>query len=174
LAGELIDEQTPCDPQREGGRACLEAERALQDSHFARKSIVLRLAGIYGPGRIPHQALITVGQPLPIAADAWLNLIHVDDAARIVVDLDEHALTPLLVNVSDGHPVRRADFYVELARLLQLPEPTFSSPTVGSSAADRARSDKRINNAKLLAQLRFSFNYPTYREGLADAVATGP
>jgi nucleoside-diphosphate-sugar epimerase len=169
-SGELVDEQSPCDPQREGGKACLEAERALQSSRYAQQSIILRLAGIYGPGRIPHQAMIAAGQPLNVAADAWLNLIHVEDAARLVVQLDQLGRTPLTLNVSDGRPVRRSDFYDELARLLHAPAPTFAAPTPGSPAAERARSDKRISNAALLAQLRFSFNYPTYREGLRDAL----
>jgi nucleoside-diphosphate-sugar epimerase len=165
-AGELIDEQAPCDPQREGGRACLEAEKALQASRLAAGSLILRLAGIYGPDRIPHQALIAAGEPLPVAADARLNLIHVEDAARIVVELEKKVSPPRTFNVADGHPIRRAEFYRELARLLGAPEPKFAPPIAGTSTAERATSDKRISNAALLAQLRFSFNYPTFREGL--------
>src|SRR5262249_9677639 len=50
--GEWVDEDTPSNPLREGGRASLAAEQALAESPFAARSIVLRLAGIYGPGRI--------------------------------------------------------------------------------------------------------------------------
>ena len=51
--GEWVDEDTPPDPQRDGGRASLAAEQVLAASPFASRGVVLRLAGIYGPGRIP-------------------------------------------------------------------------------------------------------------------------
>ena len=51
--GEWVDEETPPDPQREGGRASLAAEQALAASPLGSRSVILRLAGIYGPGRVP-------------------------------------------------------------------------------------------------------------------------
>jgi len=171
--GELIDEQSPCDPQREGGKACLEAERVLESSRFARQRIILRLAGIYGPGRIPHQGLIAEGQALPVAAEAWLNLIHVQDAARIIVELERKAAPPKTFNVSDGYPTRRADFYRELARMLGAAEPRFAAPSPGSPTGERARSDKRIDSAALMAEMKLSLSYPTFREGLRASVARG-
>src|SRR5437870_9959304 len=51
-AGDEVDELSPCEPTREGGKASLAAEQLLQASRFASKAIILRLAGLYGPGRI--------------------------------------------------------------------------------------------------------------------------
>ena len=53
--GDWIDEETPTDPQRDGGRASLAAEQALAAHPLGKNCVILRLAGIYGPGRIPFR-----------------------------------------------------------------------------------------------------------------------
>jgi len=84
-AGEWVDEESVCEPVREGGRACLSGERLLFAHARGRDAIVLRLAGLYGPGRVPRSADVTAGRPIAGSPDAYLNLIHVEDAARAVV-----------------------------------------------------------------------------------------
>src|SRR5262245_20976325 len=60
--GEWVDEVTPPDPRREGGRASLQAELALAASLIGKQSVILRLAGIYGPGRIPFLKELKMGE----------------------------------------------------------------------------------------------------------------
>jgi nucleoside-diphosphate-sugar epimerase len=171
--GELVDEFTPPDPQRDGGRASLAAERVLADHPLRRRSAVLRLAGIYGPGRVPHLDKLRAGEPLPVPADGWLNLIHVDDAARIVVAVDAWLArqppveAPHLFCVSDGCPVLRRNYYAEAARVLGTPPPRFVAPPADSPTAARAAVSRRVSNRKLRELLPFSLQYPSYREGLA-------
>jgi nucleoside-diphosphate-sugar epimerase len=165
-AGEWVDEHTPCRPQREGGRACLAAEQALAAHPLGARGVVLRLAGIYGPGRIPRKELLLAGEPIPSPAEGYLNLIHVDDAAAVVLAA-ERAPTPRVYVVSDGHPPRRRDYYMELARLAEAPPPRFSAPPSDAPAAQRAGADKRACNARLLRELDVRLAYPTFREGLA-------
>ena len=52
--GEWVDEESACEPLRESGCVCLEAEQLLRKHRLGQRSIILRLAGIYGPGRIPR------------------------------------------------------------------------------------------------------------------------
>lgn len=172
--GEWVDEQTPCQPLREGGKASLAAEEALRGSALAAKGVILRLAGIYGPGRIPRAKDLQAGEPIPAPSDGWLNLIHVEDAAEIVLLAAQRATPPATYVVSDGNPVLRADYYRELARLLAAPPPRFVSPAADSPAAQRAGSDKRINPARLFAELKPQLRYPSYREGLAAIVRQSP
>ncbi|MFO0898104.1 MAG: NAD-dependent epimerase/dehydratase family protein [Pirellulales bacterium] len=167
--GGWVDEETPCHPDREGGQACLAAEQTLAASSLGPRSIILRLAGIYGPGRIPRAADLLAGKPLAAHPDTHLNLIHVDDAARIVL-LAEQAAAPRTYVVSDGHPVLRRDYFAELARLLSAPAPTFISPPA-DGPPQRGASDRKANNARLLRELKPEFAYPSYREGLAAIVA---
>ncbi len=168
--GEWIDESAPCEPQREGGKACLAAEKLLAESPFADRSVVLRLAGIYGPGRIPRAKDLLEGKPLEAVSSGYLNLIHVADAARIVL-LAELKPTSRCLLVSDGQPVVRSEYYAELARLLNAPAPQFATAANDPPIAKRGAADKRISNARMLRELAPEFLFPDYRAGLADAVA---
>lgn len=171
LSGQWVDESSPCKPTTEGGRASLAAEQLLQSSRFGGRAIILRLAGLYGPGRIPKAADIVAGRPIEAAADGWLNLIHIEDAAQIVVAAIQSAPIPRTYVVSDGHPIVRRDYYQELARLLNAPEPTFTAPPPDSPAGQRATSDKRIRPQRLFDELNIRLKYPGYRSGLAAIVA---
>jgi nucleoside-diphosphate-sugar epimerase len=173
VSGDEVDEHSPCQPMRAGGKACLAAEDLLRCSRFAAKAIVLRMAGIYGPSRIPRSADLLAGRPIDAPAHGWLNLIHVDDAARIVLLAEQRALRPRTYVVSDGHPVKRSEYYNELARLFDSPPPTFVPPPADSPAADRATSDKRVNPRKTFAELKPTLLYPDYRSGLAAIVSAG-
>jgi nucleoside-diphosphate-sugar epimerase len=176
--GEWVDESTPPHPQRDGGRASLAAEQVLANHHLGRRSAILRLAGIYGPGRVPYLEKLRAGEPLPVPIAGWLNLIHVDDAARIVVATDAWLKSrdaddgPYVFCVSDGSPVRRADYYAEVARLIASPAPTFCAPASNSAAAARAAADKRVSNAKLKEAIGIELTYPSYREGLTSILLT--
>ncbi len=166
--GREVDELTPVAPMRPGGRALLKAERLLRDHHqWFTKSVTLRMAGIYGPGRVPRAAEIRAGQPIPAPSGGALNLIHVEDAVQAVqLAAETVAFSPVYI-VSDGHAVSRREYYREVARLIQAPEPTFEEPPPGSPAAERAQSNRRMSNRRLVEELSFKPKYPSYKEGLA-------
>ena len=173
---EWVDEDTPPDPQRDGGRASLAAEQALAESPFAERGIILRLAGIYGPGRIPFLDKLRAGEPIPAVSEGHLNLIYVDDAAAVVVAAAESALTQLsrkrrVYCVSDGHPVQRGEYYREVARLIGAAPPTFVTPDLNSPRAARAEADRRVKNSRMLAELGVKLACPDYRAGLAAILA---
>ena len=113
-----VDERSPCEPVREGGRACWEAEQRLHADPMGQRAIILRMAGIYGPGRIPRQKELQAGVPIEAPSEGYLNLIHVDDAASAVIAAERQAPLPALYCVSDGHPVIRGEYFRELAELL--------------------------------------------------------
>jgi nucleoside-diphosphate-sugar epimerase len=172
VIGEEVDEDSSCQPRREGGRASLAAENVLRSSRFSDRAIILRLAGLYGPGRIPRAANLIAGEPIDAPASGWLNLIHVEDAAKIVLLAEEQAKPPRIYVVSDGQPVQRFQYYAELAHLLRAPAPHFVEPPADSPAALRAAGDKRINPRRMFAELAPLIAYPSYREGLAAIVAS--
>jgi nucleoside-diphosphate-sugar epimerase len=169
--GEWVDEDSPCQPQRDGGLACLAAERILAAHSLGSRGIILRMAGLYGPGRIPNAAEIRLNQPIAAPEHGSLNLIHVDDAASVVLAAAEWTKPPRTYVVSDGHPIQRRAYYEELARLLGAPPPKFAPPPPHAPASVRAASDKRARNARMMAELQVTLAYPTYREGLAAIVA---
>ncbi len=173
--GDWIDETTPPNPSRPGGKASLAAEELIRASSFADRAVILRLAGIYGPGRLPYLKQLQEGEAIAAPKAGYLNLIHVYDAARIVQLLSDpmrEISGPVTYCVSDGHPVVRSEYYREVARRLGAPEPTFTDPPGGSPRAARAASDKRVNNAQLTSDLQIELLYPTYREGLAASIGS--
>jgi nucleoside-diphosphate-sugar epimerase len=173
--GEWIDELTPPDPQRDGGRASLAAEKTLTDRPLGRNSIILRLAGIYGPGRIPFLEKLRAAEPIPAPVDGYLNLIHVDDAASVVIaadTLEPFDNGPRIYCVSDGHPVERGDYYREVARQIGAPPPSFAPPDPNSLRALRAAANRRVRNACMLNELRIKLTYADYRAGLSAALET--
>jgi nucleoside-diphosphate-sugar epimerase len=101
------------------------------------------------------------------AENGYLNLIHVVDAVEVILAAEAcHNLPPVML-VSDGQPVLRSTYFQEIARLLGAPKPQFLPPDEASHQAGRATSDKRISNQRLLETLQISFQYPSFREGLA-------
>ncbi len=164
--GPRIDEHSSCTPDRENGRICLEAENLLQASSLGDRAIILRLAGIYGPGRLPNIAKLAGGEALATEPEHRLNLIHVDDAARAVLAAaDQSVAAPDFLLVADGQPPTRREFYTEAARLWQTPPPTFDAEAAARSRS-RSNRDKRIENAKLRRELLPDLLYPDYRAGL--------
>jgi nucleoside-diphosphate-sugar epimerase len=166
-----IDENSPCQPVGESGTVFVEAEKLLQSGRLSDRSIILRLAGLYGPSRIPNRDDLIAGKPFSVSPDAYLNLIHVDDAARVVQSIDEHSTPPRTYVVSDGHPVVRRDYYTEAARLLGAPSPVFDAQPAKPSPYSRGATNKRINTARLLAEIPVALQFPTYKQGLAASVA---
>ena len=112
-------------------------------------------------------AKLRSSEPLQVAADSYLNLIHVDDVVQVIVAADEHVNSPTMLCVSDGQPVIRRDFYLHLTELLGVPAPTFEPLPLRSNQAVRAQGNKRIRNERLMSNLQIKLRFPSYREGLA-------
>ncbi|MCC9640762.1 SDR family oxidoreductase [Rhodopirellula sp. JC740] len=170
--GRWVDETSPTHPKREGGRAHLAAEAKLRSLRCGKPTVTLRLAGIYGPDRVPRAADVIAGKPIASPPDGYLNLIHVDDAATAVMNSFQHTPPESLYVVADDDPVIRREFYVEIAKQTRSPLPTFVDPSADSGVRFRSESDKRIWNRRVRRDLLPSLQYPTYREGLHD-VLTG-
>lgn len=161
--GGWVDETSPTDPAEESGRVVLAAERLLRAKR--PDAIVLRFAGLYGPDRLLRKAAILKGEPLVGDADKWLNLVHVDDGAAAVQAAEERAKPGGTYTVADDEPVTRRAFYTRLAELLGGPPAAFDHrPEPGAA-------NRRVSNRTAKAELGWSPAFPSYREGLAQAVA---
>jgi nucleoside-diphosphate-sugar epimerase len=166
--GNVVTEQTPVRPAREAGRVLVEAE-ALLHAHPRGPGVALRFAGLYGPGRLPRLDGLRTGAPIAADPDSWLNLIHVDDAAAVVLAVADAAAPGPLYVVSDGRPIRRRDWYGQLARAIGGPEPTWDR-TAGRSRG----ADKRVDPALLHRDLAIRLAHPDSLAALAAAVHESP
>jgi len=156
--GDWVDEDTPAAPPGFNGAVLLEAEQWLAAQ--SPRSIVLRLAGLYGPGRMQLLERLRAGQvAVPRTLPHWANRIHVDDAAAAVVHLLQ--LTdplPLYLGV-DSMPLPLDVLYDHLAGLIG------AAPAVDGPAPAGIGS-KRLSNARLRAS-GFAPQWPDAREGYA-------
>lgn len=152
--GGVVSEATPPDPSREAGRVLVTAEHLLA-LHSLGPGTTLRFAGLYGPERLPRLADLRAGRPIAADPHSWLNLVHVDDAAAVVVAVaDAPAPRPLYV-VSDGTPVLRRTWYERVAELAGAPPPAWDE------SGPRSRGgDKRIDSALVWADLGMEPRYP--------------
>jgi nucleoside-diphosphate-sugar epimerase len=162
--GEEVDETAATEPLDESGRVVLEAETVLR--RRLSGAVVLRCAGIYGPGRLPGERALRAGEPLAGDPEKWLNLIHVEDGTAAVLAADERGQAGQVYNVADDRPVRRREFYGLLARLLGAPEPRFVPPAPDAPPPGHERANRRISNRRLRQELQVELRYPSYQEGL--------
>lgn len=174
--GEWIDEASPTEPRTEAGRICLDAEAVA--TAWGREAgvgvVVLRCAGLYGPGRIVRRTLIERGEPIPGDPEKFLNLIHIDDAARAVVAaLDAPAPGPFYL-ACDDRPVSRREYYQIAADCLKAPAPRFFKPAPGSPEAARDLANRRVSNRRMKAELGVRLSYPDAAAGVPAALGDQP
>ncbi len=167
--GQWVDEHSPTRPTREGGKVHLMAEELLHRLRPRSQWTILRLAGIYGPDRVPRAANVISGRPIPSPSLGFLNLIHVDDAVEAVLSTWRGPCQRCYV-VADDHPVVRGEFYREIARQCRAPEPRFELPDVDAPVRMRSDSNKRVWNRRMKRDLVPKLRFPTYREGLSDVL----
>jgi|694.fasta_scaffold23595_5 nucleoside-diphosphate-sugar epimerase len=161
-----VDESSPTLPARPGSVNALEAERWLEDSDL--EHVILRPAGIYGPGRIPNVQAIRESQSMPVDPESYLNLIHVEDLSQIIATVSDRPLFHRLYCVSDGKSIVRREYYAFIARLLNLPEPKYSDTLNPQYQRRRNQGNKRVSNRRLLNDHPIVFRYPDYRSGLSS------
>ncbi len=163
---EWVDETSPTDNTSSKPASLLAAEQLV----LQRDGSVIRLSGIYGPGRCAMLQRLLHGRPLSVHdAQRWLNQIHRDDAISAIL----HVLTlprGVLVNATDSMPVKRIELYAWLAKLTGLPQlPLTQQP----ESRQRGNTNKRVSNKKLLS-LGWILNYPTYELGYRQLLDSFP
>ena len=173
--GEWVDEESPTCPLHESGKVCLEAEGRLRAWSQTRSisAVVLRLAGLYGPARIVRRTILELGELIPGDPDKFLNMVHIDDAARVsaaVLDADE---PESIYVVGDDRPITRREYYSVAARALEAPEPRFASPPPGSPEEARDATNKRVANDRMKRGLGITLHYPDITTGLPEALKFG-
>lgn len=173
--GETVTEETPPDPQTARGKRRLDAETAFTEWGRSRQVpiVILRVTGIYGPGRYPVSQL-QAGQPvLNEAEGALTNRIHIEDLARICLAAGERGVDGGIFNVSDGHPTTMTHYFNAVADFLGYPRP----PQVSMAEAVQVMSplmlsymteSRRMDNSKMLRNLDIKLLYPDLAAGLAE------
>ena len=166
--GAWVDEEEATEPEEEAGKIVLAAEGVLRAKMPA--AVVLRFAGIYGPGRLLRQKAVQAGEPIVGDGGKWLNLIHVEDGARVVLAVEQHGHPGRIYNVCDDHPVPRHVFYAALARQLGAPEPRFVPPSPAMPAPPHEKGNRRLRNQRMREELQVSLRYARYEGGIQESL----
>lgn len=167
--GGWVTEETPCKPVSARSVERVEAETswlALGEQTGVPVAI-LRLSGIYGPGRNAFANLAGGTARRLIKPNQVFNRIRVEDIAGATVFLADRLLGGVY-NVTDSEPCAPQDVVTEAARLMGVeppPEQAFETAELSPMARSFYGENKRVSNA-LLKELGFTFLYPDYRTSL--------
>ena len=176
--GAWIDESAPLNPTAERAYRRADAEQQAQQycPRHGIALVILRVAGIYGPGKLPL-ARIKSGQAIVNQQDSpFTNRIHADDLVNVC---EKALLNPDITgiyNVTDGHPGTMYEYFTGVAAAMNLPAP----PAISLEDARHQLSEgmlsymaesRRINNKKLLNDFKLVLQYPRLKDALEDMKA---
>ena len=169
--GAWVSEDTVCVPVSGRSKERLEAEQAWADTGAALDipAAILRLSGIYGPGRNAFVNLARGTARRLIKKDQVFNRIRVEDIGGSALFLSKEKLGGIY-NVTDDLPGPPQDVIVEAARLMGVeppPEQAFETAELTPLARSFYGENKRVSNAKLKAA-GYSFAFPNYPMSLAQ------
>jgi nucleoside-diphosphate-sugar epimerase len=177
FGGAWVDETAATDPVNRRSRRRVEVEQQWREYAAVRglPLTILRLAGIYGPGRSAFDKLRDGTARRIVKPGQVFNRIHVEDIGRVTM-LAAKAKLAGTFNLADDLPAPPQDVIAHAAELLGVAPP----PPVPFETADMtpmARSfyadNKRVSNRAIKAALGIELLYPTYREGLAAILGAG-
>lgn len=169
--GAWIDENADLASTSERGRERIAAETAwIEAGEEAGVPVaILRLSGIYGPGRSAFDKLRNGSARRVVKPGQVFNRIHVEDIAGAASHLARHRIGGVF-NVTDDEPAPPQDVIEHAARLAGLPVPP-DTPFEPEGMSAMARSfwgeNKRVRNAALQAT-GYTLRHPDYRSGLAS------
>ncbi len=174
--GEWVTEESAAAPVHETGKILRETEQLVLEW----RNIVVRLAGIYGPGRSYLLKRFLGGEAIVDSKkDRFVNQVHRDDAAAALLFLldrqsrnnrgsPSRSESPAgeVYNIVDDQPILQSECYSWLAAKMNRPV-----PPIGRSASRRKRGEtnKRVSNAKLRG-LGWAPRYSTFAEGMEKSV----
>lgn len=170
--GAWVDETAGLRPSgARGARRVLAEERWRgQGAH------IFRLAGIYGPGRSPFDALRAGTARRFDRPGQVFSRIHVDDLATVLRASIEKPRPGATYNVCDDEPAAPADVIAHAAGLLGIAPPPlepFDPASLSPMAQSFWADNKRVSNALIKRELGVALRYPDYRAGLAGILAAG-
>lgn len=176
--GQWVTEETPVNASTSRAKRRLDAETVLHErgAQLGFPVVILRVTGIYGPGRLPLARLREEHPVLREAESPPTNRIHADDLATVCVAAAEKGNDGELFNVSDGQPGTMTQYFNAAADLLGLPR----LPQVSMDEARQVMTPmmlsyltetRRMDNRRMRERLGVALRYPDLESGLKHVIA---
>ena len=178
-AGAVVPETRPARPQTARAQRRVDAERRLR-AWGVRSGVpvsILRVPGIYAADRLPLARLAKGTPALLDADDSYVNHVHADDLARLVIAALNHAAPGRAYNAVDDLPQKMGDYFDLVADRHGLKRP----PRIARSEAQRLipenllsfmSESRRLTNQRIKQELRFRLRYPSVLEGVVTTTGT--
>lgn len=170
--GTLVKENHETAPATETGKILVETEQLLRGAHSNEDvpSIILRIAGIYGPERTFLLRRFINGEArIEGEGRRHLNMIHQDDVVGAIIAALNVGKPGEIYNAVDDEPVPQLHFYRWLAKTLAMKMPQAASPEE-LKTKKRGVTDKQVSNCRLRTELGYQFKYPTFRHGYSAEI----
>lgn len=166
--GSAVEEGTPPLPATASAEVLLQAEAlVLSAARAGVDARLIRLSGLYGPGRVGILERVRSGRlALGPGDDAWMSFCHLDDAAELVLAALARGERGGVYHGSDAEPARRRDVVSWIAQALGILPHRDDAPWSGPN--------RRIVSARTRSTLGVTLVYPSFREGLAPLLPHGP
>ena len=175
--GETVDESTPVSPLSERARRRVSAEEMVRVWCTERRvrRVVLRVPGIYGPGRLPLDRL-RAREPAIRPDEAGIsNRIHVDDLVEACIAAATNLEARGVYNITDGNSCSSTEFLDHVARLADLPPPPRVSMdeaqlTFSPERLSFLNESRRVSNDRMLKHLGVKLRYGDMDEGIRQSL----
>ena len=170
--GEWVTEDTELEPNLERSISRVAAENSWikLGENLLIKTVIFRLAGIYGPGRSLVDRLMKDEDVYIVDKPAHLfNRIHVDDIVGAIEMAISSKSEAKIFNLSDDLPAKQLDVAKFAASLLKRKSPqtvSLESDLVSEMARSFYKEEKKVSNTRLKDELGYKLNFPSYKEGL--------
>jgi nucleoside-diphosphate-sugar epimerase len=165
--GSLVKEDAPTTPASPTSQLLVETEQILRDAVREQKfpAVILRVAGIYGPGR-GHLFLQYLKNEARIAGkgERLLNMIHRDDLVTTIIAALKAGRPGEVYNVADDEPVAQIHFFRWLSETLGKWMPP-SMTEAENAERKRGRTHKKVSNRRMKMELGVQLKYPNFRHG---------
>ncbi|MCW8889169.1 MAG: SDR family oxidoreductase [Sedimenticola sp.] len=178
--GDWVDETRPANPVVDRARRRWDGEQQFRAWRQATggELVVLRVAGIYGPGKLPL-ARLRRQEPMVRESEApYTNRIHISDLVQSCVAAMARGVSGEIYNVSDGSPGNMTDYFNQVADWAGLPRPAqIALDAAGSQLSagmlSYLQESRRLDSRKLQRELGVVMNYPDLQRGLAACRSEG-
>jgi nucleoside-diphosphate-sugar epimerase len=171
--GSTVDEGTVPAPASPSAEVLVEAERLWLDAAATgAPAMVLRLSGLYGPGRSGVIERVRSGaMALGPGDDAWTNWFHLDDAVAAVLACLDRGRPGAIYHGTDAHPARRREVVEWIAKRLGIPPPRREG---GDGSPGNRGANRRVSGERTRVELGLELRWPSFREGLAPFLPAVP
>lgn len=172
--GNWVTEESPLAPISTRAKRRVYAEKALL-AYCAQHNcsyIILRVGGIYGPGRLPIERLKDITVICPEEAP-YSNRIHVADLAGVCFSAMSNNIQNEVINVADGHSTSMSDYYYKIADFAGLPKPACvplseAQDKLSAGMLSFINESRRLSIDKMNTLLDVEIQFPTLELGLED------